>query len=163
MLSSISTPIKNKIDILRSLGERETKIEPPLFEEISKTITVLHHRNAQLRNAILSGSEEKVKRRRKQFSAVLNAYVRLVVTELHGPISYLRYFDDSREYMDIRNETFSFYENMVELSNCASKEMIAKSYEFARELFHFELQVKDYQEAEQKLIYPLYSEVTEGY
>jgi len=156
MLSSLSRIHSTKPNHLASGLPASNRDVPQIFEKIYKHLEVLHHRNSQLRNAILVKSEQYVSKRHSQFITVLRSYVRLIVVDLHGPIEKCMQANENSKYMKIRQETFAGYEKMVANSNLSSTEILKRGADFSRELFQMELQLKQYQEVEKEFVYPLF-------
>jgi len=132
-----------------------------VLENIEKHLSVLHHRNFQLRQAILAKSERGVEKRRAQFITVLHSYIRLVVSELHGPIAQTISVDQKSQYNNLKKESFDSYEKMIEQSSLSTSQMLKAGSDYVRELFYMEIELKKFQKQEEKLVYPLHAQEME--
>ncbi len=160
MLSSIAQLINQGTPLLHFSDQPGGSGNLTIFRKIEKHLVALHHRNAQLRKAILSGSEEGVKKRHAQFVKVFHSYVRLIVVDLHGSIEGLSIRKKCAEYEQIREETFAGYEKFLKLCNRSTDEMLKLGSDFTRELFKLELQLKKFEQLEQRHLYPILMEAS---
>ncbi len=164
MLNTISRLIKNGGQNLDQKSEKRSQNlmeATEVLANIEKHLSILHHRNFQLRQAILAKSERGVEKRRSQFIAVLRSYIRLVVSELHGPVAQTISTDKKAQYEELKRESFSQYDKMIEKSNLSAKKMISAGSDYVRELFYIEIELKKFQKQEEKLVYPLHTQETD--
>jgi len=160
MLSSITQLLNQNIPVLHFSEKPGAQGKLTIFKKIERHLEVLHHRNAQLRQAILAGSEEGVSKRHAQFVKVFHSYVRLIVVDLHGSIEGLSIRKKCKEYDRIKEETFSGYEELLKLCNRTNAEMLKMGSDYTRELFKLELQLKRFEQLEQRHLYPLLMEAS---
>jgi len=157
MRDTISRMVKNS-DLKSEDRNQNLMTATDVLVNINKHLEVLHHRNFQLRQAILAKSERGVEKRRSQFITVLRSYIRIVVSDLHGPIAQTISVDKKLQYNNLRKESFEGYDRMIEQSNLSSAKMIKAGSDYVRALFCMEIDLKKFQKLEEKLIYPLHSQ-----
>ncbi|MBX2869054.1 MAG: hypothetical protein KTR18_10280 [Acidiferrobacterales bacterium] len=155
MLNTISRFYTNRSLPAGAVSLKDPQQDPNLREQIAKHLEVLHYRNSQLRNATIAKSEEYVARRRRQYAAVLESYVKLLKTEVHEPIVEKLAFHGNEKYVNFRKKTFAGYEAMIDHCNLSVEEILKRGAQYSRELFEIELRIKKYQKLEEEFLYPL--------